>query len=517
MILLKALFFVSLTFGINGEEKKAKSDNFLLVISLDGFRYDYLDKYSRKEGFLNQLANKGVRAAWSESIFPTNTYPNHWSIVTGLYPENTGIINNDIYDPSRDKVFRMYVNDESEDGWFQEAEPLWVTNARLNKKHSVVFDWPGGAAKFSNFTDYTYRHPSIQLFSSLTFNKTIDDFIEKIDADRTNLGVLYFGEPDLSGHMFGPESDEVRQVVIELDFILDYLFEQLKVKKNLALEQNEKSEFREIDLVILTDHGMQTIRDKHTEHNLDRLFLIPRILDVKKLINLEKSTFGSVCEIWPLEADNEEMINQIYYTLKTAIEESNFKQVKNIYLKKDIPERFYLKAHERTAPILLLAQEGCQIIIDEERGKAYSYYHGNHGFDPETQSMRGIFLAHGNSFKKSYYSKRPVKIIDIYPLLCSLLKFQPNSHNGSFDRISGLLNEEFLGSVKVNMSLKMRKKDEVEAVEDEQWFQFMLFAGLLVILGLILVSVIVPFIYPEVPRKRQSQAKTNPQLIRKDQ
>ena len=256
-------------------EALSNEDNFLLVISLDGFRYDYLDKYSNKEGFLYQLGKNGSRACWSDSIFPSNTYPNHWSIVTGLYPDSTGVINNDIYDPDTKQQYRMYRDNEDKAGWFQEAEPVWVTNHKSNPgKHSVIFDWPGSPAKFSQSLDYEFRQIFMPNLNITTFNKTIDQFVESISVERTNLGVLYLGEPDLSGHVYGPESKQVEDVVKQLDHVLDYLFRQLALKKNLSLLGKEGT--RLIDLIILTDHGMQSIRtpDSDQHIDLDRLLFL---------------------------------------------------------------------------------------------------------------------------------------------------------------------------------------------------------------------------------------------------
>ena len=167
-------------------------------------------------------------------------------------------------------------------------------------------------------------------------------------------------------------------------------------------------------------------------------------MDINKYIDLEKSSYGSIAEIWPLDYNNAEIIDEIYKSLQAL---KNNPKISGVYLKQDIPARFQIRNHKRTAPILLTASEGVQIVVDPEKAKQFAYYHGNHGFDPEeVPSMRGIFLAHGNSFKSSYYSKKPVKLIDIYSLICSLLKVEPLPHDGNFNRINHFLTESFLNS-----------------------------------------------------------------------
>jgi predicted AlkP superfamily pyrophosphatase or phosphodiesterase len=136
------------------------SKNLLLIVLLDGFRYDYIEKYANPDGFLKNMSKNGIYAMY-EPIFPTNTYPNYWTIVTGLYPESNGIINNDVYDPISKHQYRMGYDDENQDDWFRQAEPVWIQNERVNgkaiDKHSVVYDWAGAPAQFDNIRPYAHR------------------------------------------------------------------------------------------------------------------------------------------------------------------------------------------------------------------------------------------------------------------------------------------------------------------------------------------------------------------------
>ncbi len=185
----------------------------------DGFRYDYIDRYSNPSGFLRTLSEDGVRGK-SESIFPTNTYPNHWTIVTGVHPESHGILNNDVYDTNIGKRFRMDLDDEdTPSGWFQSTQPIWITNEFINgpkrNKHSVVFDWyiwgtwavfcfnlnlvfivwrPGAPAPFNTKQPKVYRHTKSENWVLSEFNKTVDLFVKNIQKNLTNLAFLYIGE-----------------------------------------------------------------------------------------------------------------------------------------------------------------------------------------------------------------------------------------------------------------------------------------------------------------------------------
>lgn len=470
-----------------------KKDSLLLVISLDGFRYDYLDKYSSKNGFLHRLATKGSRASWSEPIFPTNTYPNHWSIVTGLLPEHNGIINNNIYDPVTKEHFKMNIDREDQPGWFDQSEPIWVTYGRkYRNKNSVVIDWPGSSAPFysNESLNFTYRHPESDLFHIKTFNDSINYFVEKLCPDNTNLAFIYFGEPDMTGHNHGPESREVEIVVKELDYVLEYLFDKMKKEKNFVLDFNsedkdQKEKYREIELIILTDHGMANIRDRN-EFDLNRHLFLSDFINVKKYLDLEKCSYGSVVELWLLD---ESLTNELYDLIKNVkINQAN--KLKEVYLKKDIPERFHIKSHRRTSPMILIAHEGFQIMIERDKMDKYSVqkYYGNHGFDNEFKSMRGIFIGYGKSFRKSYYSKKPVKLIDTYPLMCAILGLEPaHSYNGSLRRVIHFLDDEYRSNRDLGEFFRR------EIIEDENELMSKIFyGGVLLVILIAVISICLP-------------------------
>ena len=445
------------------------NDNYLLlVISLDGFRYDYLDRYSNKDGFLVKFANQGFRAAYSESIFPSNTYPNHWSMVTGLRAEQHGVVNNEIYDPISNNQFRMAKDRENSEGWFQDREPVWIKNQKENgikNKHSVVFDWPGGTASFDNIQPKVSRQIKRENWFLNTFNETIEEFVGSLERGHTNLAYLYLGEPDMAGHFYGPESKEVEKTVQELDYVLENLFNQLRIRKNYNIEDD-------IDVLIVTDHGMDTILAAN-DTALKRHFYLSDYLDVKKYLVLERCTYGSFSELW---LQDEADVEHIYETIRGKLMDSeDSHKIRGMYMKKDIPERFHIKNHRRVAPIVLLAHSGYQIILDRDNSDKYSVskYHGNHGYETDNELMRGTFLAKGKSFKKSFKSTKPVYLIDYYLLVCHLLGLTPNENNGTFSRISQVLEgggEQY----------------------DEDLMQTLLKFGILFIIFLLIISFVMP-------------------------
>jgi predicted AlkP superfamily pyrophosphatase or phosphodiesterase len=266
----------------------------------------------------------------------------------------------------------------------------------------------------------------------------------------------------MAGHVYGPESMEVKETVKEIDYILDNLFNQLKTRQNYDIDND-------LDVIIVTDHGMSTILNSD-ETALKKHVYLSDYIEVNKKLLVEACTYGSISELWLKDENDAE---SVYNEIKTGLDKSE--KIRGLYLRKDIPERFYIKNHRRSAPIVLLAQPGYQIMLEREHSEKYSVskYHGNHGYDVENnEEMRGIFLAKGKSFKKSYKSNRPVYLIDYYSLFCHLLDLTPNKNSGEFSRISHVL---------VN-----------GMADDEDLMKTLLTFGIIFIIFLIFISFIMP-------------------------
>ena len=230
----------------------------LLLISSDGFRWDYL---SRNGNFTNLkwIVENGVTAKRGiKNVFPTKTLPSHYSILTGLYVESHGVTGNIFYDPEFKEQFDpKNVSQSTNPKWFDTgAEPVWVTNQKVSTKHrsgSVFFPTTTSAVK--GFIPY--RH--LPYDRSVPFRHRIDTIVDWFtDKYPINLGLLYFEEPDHTGHIYGPDSQEVLQKLEEIDQAIGYLFKKLKDKKLLD----------DMNIIITSDHGMTTTPND-TEHTID--------------------------------------------------------------------------------------------------------------------------------------------------------------------------------------------------------------------------------------------------------
>ncbi|CAH1224500.1 ENPP5 [Branchiostoma lanceolatum] len=227
----------------------------LLLLSFDGFRYDYLDRPVLKPNF-DFAINKGVRAKYMKSTFATKTDPNHMTMVTGLWEESHGVVSNKMYDPKYREIFWMNSSDPK---WWDgdgRVEPLWITNERKEGRYSGVVNWPGGDVKYGG------RLPT---YSTGPYNRSIP-YTDRIDAmvrwflddeKPMNLGLLFFEEPDRSGHLYGPDSPQVDDAIMMIDDTVGYLVSALKEadlydKVNLILP----SDHGMVNLILTSDHGM---------------------------------------------------------------------------------------------------------------------------------------------------------------------------------------------------------------------------------------------------------------------
>ncbi len=218
----------------------------VILISLDGFRYDYLDKYSPPT--LSRLAREGVRAKSMIPSFPTKTFPNHYTIVTGLYPQNHGIVENNVYDFG--EVMSMSKREEVQNPRWWGGEPIWVTAEKQGQRASSYF-WPGSEAKIQNTYSTYWRNYNGRVPNKMRIDELLRYLDEPADKRPTFLAT-YFSTTDDVGHEFGPDAVETKYAVMEVDEYIDHLM------KGLRARQIENK----VNLIIVSDHGMANVYPK---------------------------------------------------------------------------------------------------------------------------------------------------------------------------------------------------------------------------------------------------------------
>ena len=405
-LLLLALLFWALSPSILAQSKPFKDlQPTVILISLDGFRYDYLSKYRPPN--LNYLARKGVRAKWMIPSFPTKTFPNHYAIVTGLYPQNNGIVENNIYDTESKVLFSMSNREEVQKGRWWLGEPIWVTAEKQGQRAAPLF-FPGTEAEIAGKRP-TYWKPYDGDMPNEARVDTVLSWLDLPSGQRPTFLTLYFSDVDDAGHHFSPDSIETRNAVLKVDKEIGGLITGLKARKIFA----------KINLIIVSDHGMATV-DLNNAIILDEIFntdLAEKILWTSEIVS-----------VFPNEGKEDE----IYETLKAKLPP----QAK-VYRKAEMSARFHYSDSPRIAPLLVLPEEGW-ILTDRKwfeemkvKGETKSLK-GKHGYDNRLRSMRAIFIAHGKAFKKGKVVE-PFENIQVYNVMARILGLKPAPNDGKFD------------------------------------------------------------------------------------
>ncbi|KAG8580016.1 hypothetical protein GDO81_007085 [Engystomops pustulosus] len=376
----------------------------LILVSFDGFRADYLLNYSFPN--LQELIDDGVLVREVKNVFITKTFPNHYSIVTGLYAESHGIVANSMYDKSNNKVFRLDdYNSTHDPGWWNEATPIWVTNQRAGRRSGAAM-WPGADVTIQNLT----LNDSLQYNSSVSFEERVDHITAWFTrADNpVNFATLYFEEPDESGHRFGPENKlNMSEVLGVIDKKVGYLVAQLK-----------KFELWDtVNVIITSDHGM-------AQCSPDRVIALDKCIGRG---NYTLVDFTPVAAVLPLEDTN-----LVYNLLKNCSDHMK------VYLKEDIPDDYHYKHNSRIQPIILVADEGWAIAQNESSPITL----GNHGYNNSLRSMHPFLAAHGPAFHKNV-KINTINSVDIYPMMCTILGLQPEPNNGTLSSTKCLLADQW--------------------------------------------------------------------------
>lgn len=376
----------------------------VILISLDGFRYDYLSRY--RPPHLNSLAAEGVRARWMTPSFPSKTFPNHYSIATGLYPQHHGIVENNIYDPVFKAVFTLSDRKAVEDGRWWLGEPIWVTAEKQGQRSGSVF-YPGTEGEIAG------KRPSFwKKYDEATSNDVrVDTILSWLDLprhQRPTFLALYFSDPDDAGHAFGPTSSETKNAVLKVDGEIGRLIEGLKAR----------GIFSRVNLIIVSDHGMAQVKWSNAIL-LDKFFdpkLASRIFWTREIVS-----------IFP----NEGKENEIYQSLKRQLPPQA-----RVYRKAEMPARFHYSQSPRIAPLLVLPAEGWILTNTADFAEMQAKgeprrSRGGHGYDNRLTSMRAIFIGHGQAFRKGRVVE-PFENIQVYNIMTRILGLKPAANDGDY-------------------------------------------------------------------------------------
>ncbi len=389
----------------HGSDEKPQT---VILISIDGLRADYISPEDTPH--LYELASNGVHAAYLEPVFPSKTFPNHYSIITGLYPANHGIVNNSMFDPELGS-FRIRDREAITKSEWWGGEPLWVT-VQKHGHTSATYFWVGSDADSIQGMKPTYW---MEYDHDLAHETRIDSVMESVNrSPRPALITTYFSTVDTQGHQTGPHSQETREVMKEVD-------QQIG---NLIARLQEAGLYEDLNLVVLGDHGMAETSSERVEMvddyiNLDDVYTIGG-LDALGFFNLKDST----------------QLDTLFNTLK----QMNYV---DWYTRDNLPAKWHYRDNERIPDLIGLAKEGWQMSNRQlfERNPDY-YSGGTHGYDPSLPSMHAAFIAHGPQFKNKFKADG-FSLIHIYELLCAVIGIEPAPNDGSLGEVKHLLKTDF--------------------------------------------------------------------------
>ena len=383
----------------------ARQDHQLILVSFDGFRSDYLTKAETPN--FDALVSGGVTSEGLIPVFPTKTFPNHYAIATGLYPENNGVIANNMYDPVMDARYRISDREAVENPEWYEGEPIWNTVEKQGKKAGTMF-WVGSEAPIQNMHPTYWKRYDGDVLDSARIDSVLK-WMTYPKEKRVDLGTLYFSFLDDAGHWYGPESQEVVQAIQRADSLMGYLMSELKTK---GLWENT-------NIIIVSDHGMSAL-------SKDRLVILDDLIDVQ---DVDIISFSPAVQMNLKEGK----LDEVYSSLK-----ANEKHYK-IYKREDIPDRYHLKNHRRVSQLLMVADRGYTISTKSYIDSRPNYPSGGtHGFDNNDPEMHALFIGSGPGFKKGLKVKA-FENIHIYELIAYLLNIEASVNDGDINKIFDML------------------------------------------------------------------------------
>ncbi|KAI0188460.1 alkaline-phosphatase-like protein [Xylaria flabelliformis] len=403
-----------------------------LIISLDGFRADFLTRGLTPR--LNAFIKEGVSPLYMTPSFPSVTFPNHYTLATGLYPESHGVVGNTFWDPALQGEFYYTDPERSLDPKWWGGEPFWVT-AELQGLRAAVHMWPGSEAHIHNM-DPTFLD---RYNGNEALPKKVDRVLEFIDKPglenpkvdeqlRPQLIAAYVPNVDAVGHLYGPNSTEIQTTISAVDDMLDGIFH--------GLEQRNLTDI--VNVIIVSDHGMATT-------DVSRMVQIDDVVDITKVEHIDG---------WPLVGIRPKKPEDLQVLYNQAVEKLGRNPNFEVYLKdKDMPERYHFSNNDRIAPLWIIPKTGWAIVekaefdIQEAKAKNIAYHpRGLHGYDHEHPLMRAIFVARGPAFPHLPHSKVDTfQNINVYNILCDSIGMNPMPNNGTLRlplKVVGLHNDE---------------------------------------------------------------------------
>uniref|UniRef100_UPI00398F8259 glycerophosphocholine cholinephosphodiesterase ENPP6 n=1 Tax=Pristiophorus japonicus TaxID=55135 RepID=UPI00398F8259 len=403
----------------------------LLVFLIDGFRFDYINKQELQNlPGLKEIVELGVQPEYMTPDFPSLSYPNYYSLMTGHHCEVHQMVGNYMWDEKTNKSFLIGENEDSRlPMWWDASEPIWVTMMK-NKRKVYMYYWPGCDVEIRSVKP-TYCREYYDNPSEQNFITAVSDAIDVLGQGKADMAAVYYERNDVEGHHFGPWSNQRK----EATKILDETLKQMNMKiKEIGLQND-------LNVILFSDHGMTDILWMEKVIELDKYI---NMMDVLTMLDR-----GSVVSLWPKEGK----LNELYSSLKKV-------NMISVYKKDEIPDRYHYKGGKFVAPLTLLAEKGWFITENKQKlpywanetGSKKGWQHGWHGYDNDLVDMRGFFLAYGPDFRTNYTAP-PIRAVDVYNIMCHVAGINALPNNGSWSRVESMLNNNAILACSAKVSI----------------------------------------------------------------
>ena len=371
---------------VNPDTRNSKAQQqkpYVILISADGFRYDYAKKYQAVN--LLKLSESGVQAESMIPSYPSVTFPNHYSIATGLYPAHHGLVNNTFYDKKKATKYSMGAKDKVRDGSWYGGTPIWVLAEQQQMLAANMF-WVGSEAAIKDTRSSYYYNFDDKMAVSKRI-ETVKNWLNLPEDRRPHLITFYVSEPDHAGHSYGPEAPQTQRAVQMVDSVIYQLTEAVKTTG------------LPVNFIFVSDHGMTAVDRENP-------------IALPKEIDMAKFTIPSSGTMVDIQSKNQADILPLYTELKKVAKDYD------VYLKADVPaELHYSTKDDRKDRIgdILLLPHWPKVFSSRKPGAGY------HGFDPyKVKDMHATFMAWGPAFR-SGIKVSSFENVNIYPLIAKIL------------------------------------------------------------------------------------------------
>ncbi len=381
------LLFLCLLVAISGYAK-AGDKHYTVVISLDGCRWDYPDWYDMP--MMDYMEKHGVSSGLIPS-FPSKTFPNHYTLATGLFPDHHGVLANSFKNRETGAIFNLKDSAQKHNPLYYGGEPIWLTAQRQGLR-TAVFYWPGSDVAIQGQYPNTYYKYDVK--RRLSLKQRIDGMLRQLakpTGERPDLIMCYMEQPDGAGHKYGPHHRETRRQAIRVDSLIGFFYESLE-------HMHMKNQ---VNLIVVSDHGMAWVDESH-------------VVNVKALLP----------QHWNAEIEGENPANiyvgEVY--VDSVCEKLQGVDHIRAWKKQDIPAYLHYGTHANVGDVVVMPDVS-YVVYDGPITAG-----GTHGYDPELMEMHALFRAMGPDIP--HLSLPHFPNVCVYNLLCKLLNIEPASNDG---------------------------------------------------------------------------------------